>query len=179
MGAVAGALLLMVALAEPAGASPIYYRSAKGKFAAEMPRKPKVTRKVVDSIIGEINCYVFIADGSQGTYTMAYTELPWAARTFLSDSELYEKAKNGLLNHCLAKEVSWHPTTLSGSSGMELTYQLPPLPGQANRLGTAKFLLANERIYAAVIEMPEVTTGQPAEAFMSSVVIYQSPPSGW
>jgi hypothetical protein len=176
---VAGALLLMVALAVPAGASPIFYRNAKGKFAAEMPRKPKMTRKVVDSIIGEIICYVFIADSIQGTYTMAYTELPWAARTFLSDSELYEKAKNGLLNHCLARQISWQPTTLSGASGMELKYQLPSLPGQAKRLGTAKFLLANERLYAAVIEMPELTTGQPAEAFMNSVVIYQSPPSGW
>jgi len=179
LGAVVGALLLVATLAIPAGAGQILYRNAQGKFAAEMPRKPKKTRKVVDSIIGDIICYVFVADGAVGTYTVAYTELPWAARTFLTDAELYEKAKNGLLNHCLAREVSWQPAQVSGSSGMQLKYQLPPLPGQANRLGTANFLLANERLYAAVAELPEVTTGQPAQAFLNSVVIYRSPPSGW
>ncbi len=120
------------------------YDSEDGSYAITMPAKPSHMVQTQESLVGDLDVHMMIADmGGRGAFMVGHADYP-ENFTDVSADELLDMAAQGAVNSTEARLLSKKKITLDGHPGLELELSLKKLKG---RTVTRVYWVAPRRIY--------------------------------
>jgi hypothetical protein len=135
--------------------------SPEGRFSADMPGQPTITRQKHGTPVGTIteNTYAVTAPEGGG-YEVEYQDLPGIAILFKGQRGIVQRAKKEFLKSSHATIVSESEITIDGRKAERVTYAVPG-KGQADVV----FLMIGNRLYVFNAQ------GADTERFFGSVKV--------
>ncbi len=127
------------------------YNSEDGSYAIMMPAKPANMTQTQQSMVGELDVHMMVADmQDHGAFMVGHADYP-EDFSGVSADELLDMAAQGAVNSSEAKLLSKKRISLEGHPGLELELSLKKLKG---RTVTRVYWVAPRRIYIMFASAP-------------------------
>ena len=137
------------------------FSSEEGKFSVRMPAEPKLNRQDVDTPLGKLPVYLYVAQTGSGGYMVGYSDFPNYSETPEFLAAVYKGARDKVLSADAARRLlSETEIKIEGYAGREW------LIADASMLYRAQTFLVKGRLYQLLFLAPNrlaFKSGQPSE----------------
>ncbi|MBF0493049.1 MAG: hypothetical protein HQM15_09755 [Deltaproteobacteria bacterium] len=126
------------------------FTSTEGGFSIKMPGDPTLQKVDHKSVVGKVKENTYTLKTATEEWSVSYTPLPKIALSLESNKALLNKAKEGFLKDTGAQVIRFEKIKFQGKEARDLTFQIPAQDDESARVGKARFMLSDGKIYVLV-----------------------------
>ncbi|HEV7892854.1 MAG TPA: hypothetical protein VGP08_19730 [Pyrinomonadaceae bacterium] len=147
------------------------FSSEEGKFSVRMPAEPKLNRMDVETPLGKLPAYVYVAQTGTGGYMVGYSDFPNYSETPEFAAAVFKGARDKVMSADAARRLlSETEIKLEGYAGREW------LIADARMLYRARTFLVKGRLYQLLFLAPNLlafNSGHPSENASDRTGLYE------
>ncbi len=123
------------------------FSSPIGGFSVLAPETPKEMKKTVNTAVGPVDAYFFIARQRTAAYTAGYSDYPSSMVRNSNPDEILDNSRDGAVANIQGKLLSELIITLGRYPGREIKVETPD--GKSTM--RARIYLVNNRLYQLIV----------------------------
>ena len=163
------ATLLLTGLILPAcTAAPKEFRSTEGRFSVVAPISFKEETQTLDTTVGKIEMHMFIAEGKDIAYAVAYSDYPEEMIRQSNPDQVLNGARDGMVSNVNGKLVLETKITLGKYPGREVVVDLKLDNDIDGTVKSRMYLVENRMYQTQVITTKGAVSMQTISDFLDS-----------
>ena len=141
------------------------FESKEGRFRVQMPTTPTEQKQRVKTATGQVEVFLFLAEGSAASFVLSYSDFPEKEVKAGDEAKRLDFARDGAVNSARGKLRSEKKIDLDGVPGRELVID----NGGGDMVLKVRIYAAERRLYQLLAVGPgAILTSKEAAAFLDS-----------